>query len=230
MDKDRAREFFDKAEKYLEWADRSLEEMRHHGRLAQLFDVERAFVAFLSYVDVIHQSLADCLGKLDLDSWRTNLNRDRENDPLLHYLWKARNAEVHDALIKWSPSMRHIDWRITDAEKANACVSPELRGQPAPLIRYLFEVGSDAELKEKLARKDWPSEERQKAAGVELIESLETLGLNDFRSGRSGGTIDAPSRHMGQVLPPSADQAVLFAIRYYRGRLSEVRRKLDSLA
>jgi|LGVE01.1.fsa_nt_gb hypothetical protein len=233
MNKERATDFSEKADKLLGWCDQLLEEMRTHGRAGAVGDVERVFVSLLLFFDSIHQALADCAKKLDQDQWRDQLNQFRESDPLLRYLWKARNSEAHDALVKWRPSMKHIDFRIVDPAKATNIADPAAIGQRAAiskLISFAYEVASEQDLIEKLKISPQPSKKAQEEAGVQLLQSLDSLSLDSFTigRGRSAETIQAPSSHAGALLPPSADQAVLFAVRFYRSKLSEIRTQLAS--
>jgi hypothetical protein len=76
-----------------------------------------------------------------------------------------------------------------------------------------------------------PSAEAQQKAGIQIIQSLDSLRLDDFTIGRGRGieSISAPSSHLGTALPPSADQAVLLAIKYFRGKLDELKQKIDAV-
>ena len=227
MDKERANDFAQKAEKLLRWSDVYLDEMREHGRHGRVDDVERIFVSLLLFLDSVHQALVDCAKKLDLDKWREELNQIREQDQLLRYLWKARNSEAHDALVKWSPSMQHVDFKIVDAEKTNKIVRGAASQGEAVLrvFCYAYQASDEKDLIERMKQNPIPSKERQQHAGVELLISLRSLSLRSFRigRGRDAETIDEPTSHFGQQLPPSADQAVLFALRFYKRKLEELR-------
>lgn len=228
MDKGRAGDFIDKAEKLLAWGGTYLEEMRNYGRHAELDDVERVFVSILLVLDSVHQALVDAAKKLDLDQWRDQLNQLRENDILLRYLWKARNSETHDALVKWRPSMRHVELRVVDPIKATKIADPRMIGRQASIARlfcYLFDAKNEAELVEVLKVNPKPSLQRQVEAGVELLHSLDSLSLDSFALGRGNGaqTIDAPTSHLGKVLPPSADRAVLHGLEFYKSKLNELK-------
>ena len=228
MDKIRAGDFLDKAEKLLAWGGMYLEEMRNYGRHAELDDVERVFVSILLTLDSVHQALVDAAKKLDLDQWRDQLNQLRENDILLRYLWKARNSETHDALVKWRPSMKHIEMRVIDPSRTAKIADPRMIGQQASIARlfcYLFDARNEAELIEVLKENPKPSLEKQAEAGVELLHSLDSLSLDSFSLGRGNGvqTIDAPTSHLGKMLPPSADQAVLHGLEFYKSKLNELK-------
>ncbi|MBF0527738.1 MAG: hypothetical protein HQK55_00425 [Deltaproteobacteria bacterium] len=231
MDKERATKFAVKAEKLLGWCDQSIEEMRAYGRVGAVGDVERVFVCLLQFFDSIHQALADCAKKLNQNPWRVQLNQFRESDPLLRYLWKARNSEIHDALVKWRPSMKHIEFRILDSIKATKIADPAAIGDRAAiskLVCFVYEVATEQDLIEKFKINPHPSTKAQEAAGVQLLYLLDSLSLDSFTIGRGldTETIQAPSMHDGALLPPSADQSVYFAVRFYRNKLGELRTQL----
>jgi hypothetical protein len=226
MDKERATDFAKKAKKRLGWCDELLEEMRVHGRIAAVEKVERTFVSLLLLLDSVHQALGDCAGKLDEKTWVTDLNSARNADPLLRYLWKARNSEAHDTLIKWRPSVKHLEFQVVDTNKANAVVGG-VQNQRASVVKLIcFAYGADNELDliEKMKTNPLPSEIAQGAAGIRLLQSLDSLSLKSFTIGRGGSAevVQPPSSHGGAFLPPSADQAALFGIRFYYGKLGEL--------
>jgi hypothetical protein len=228
LDKDRATDFADKAEKLLKWCDQYLEDMRQYGRSGDVELVERTFVSLLLLFDSIHQALADSAKKLDLYQWRDQLIQVREQDSLLRYLWKARNSEAHDALVKWHPSMKHVDFRIVDPQKAAKIANPAVVGQRAAiskLICYAYEVENEQALIEKMKSNPKPSVQAQQEAGIQLLQSLDSLSLDDFTIGRdrNAETVAAPPSHLDATLPPSADQAVFYAIKFYRGKLDELK-------
>lgn len=234
MDKDRASDFVAKAEKLLNWCDQYLEEMRQFGRLGDVEHVERIFVSLLLHFDTIHQALVDAAKKLDQNQWRDQLNETREQDPLLRYVWKARNSEAHDALVKWRPSMKHVEFRVVDPVKANRITGSVQMGGKEDISRlfcYVYGVKSEQELIKIMKRNPQPSVQAQQDAGVQLLQSLDSLSLDDFTIGRGRGaeTVTAPSSHMGAVLPPSADQAVLHCIGFYRGMLNQLKESIRLL-
>ncbi|MEI7610306.1 MAG: hypothetical protein WCJ64_23250 [Rhodospirillaceae bacterium] len=226
IDNARASDFLNKAEKLLSWQAFQLEEMREFGRHGKLDDVERSFWLILCLVDSIHQSLVDAAKKLGMEDWCDELIHLRNNDPLLYYMWKGRNSEVHDALVKWRPSMKHINMRIVDAAKVRNIVGnlpPQVHVNA--LLCFVYGAHSKNDLIEAMKQNPIPSPEKQFEAGIEIIESLESLSLDDFQigPGRRAETISAPTLHMGKHMPPSADQAVRFALEFYKGKYEELK-------
>jgi hypothetical protein len=200
--------------------------MREFGRKQKMEDVERSFWIILSMLDSTHQSLADAAKKLGKDMWRKNLVDIRNRDELLNYMWKARNSEVHDALVKWRPTMRHISLRITDPAKAQKIAafrfsSTNPRGA---MLSFLYSGKMGDDLLKALANDPIPPLEKQLAAGVEVDEDLYTLALDDFKigQGRKAETVLAPKSHLGNNVSPSADGAVSLAITFYRGKYDEL--------
>jgi len=118
---ERAAAFFSKAERLLRWARSTLEEMRLHARAARIDDVERSFFSLLAIVAAINDSLEDCAKLSGHTTWFTSLGDTRSSDQLLYYLWKARDSDVHDTVIKWQPrtdTMGRLTARIVDPVKA----------------------------------------------------------------------------------------------------------------
>lgn len=227
MDKARAKDFADKAEKLIKWGAELLEELRLHATAGEIDKVERTFVTVISFFDSLHEALADCAKKLDQSQWREQLNAFRDADPLLRYLWKARNSETHDALIKWRPGMKQVEVRIVDPKKVDQAIGfARMLGEPAAmekLYRVLYEADSTEALKVKLGSGFVPSADIQAKVGVEVILSLESLALDAFSIGRGKEHVDAPRSHDGKTLPPSAFEAVRTAMRYYQARFDELK-------
>lgn len=232
MDKERAKEFFDKAERLLRWGEELLAEMQAHAATGTVDKVERTFVSTISFFDSLHEALVDCAKKIDQEDWRSQLNAFREADPLLRYLWKARNSETHDALVKWRDGMKLVEMRIIDQKKADEAMGfSRLCGEKAALEKLfcvVYGVDSREALMEKLKEGTPPSPDAMVRVGVELIHSLDALALDAFSIGREkkAERIDAPTSHNGKVLPPSAITAVRAAISYYQAKLDELRSQI----
>lgn len=235
MDKARANDFIAKAEKLMRWGDISLEEMREHGRHANLDDVERIFVSLLWIFDSTHQALTDASKKLAQNQWREQLILLRERDLLLRYIWKARNSETHDSLIKWKPSIKLTEFQIVDPIKAHKIADPKIVGDLEAILRlfcYVFDTPTAPELFE-LFKNAWPipSLQRQAEAGVELLQSLDTLSLNSFSLGRGNKVeiIEVPSSHLGKEgISQSADTTISCALTFYRNKLNELKALSDA--
>ena len=230
MDNDRALAFLGKAEESLDWCDKHLLEMRQHGQQGKISDVERSFVALLTLIDSIHQALVDAAKKLDLTDWRDELNQIREEDPLLRYVWKARNSKTHDALVIWRPSMKHLELRVLDPIKAWLVVPKKMDTREAisAMWCYLYGVNTQNELIEAFKANPIVSQEKQNRAGVAVQIPRDSLSLDDFTLGRGkkAERLSAPDSHLGATLPSSADQAAFFCIKFYRDKLRELSSKL----
>jgi hypothetical protein len=226
VDINRALDFLNKANKNLDWANYYLEEMRKSGRQRKFDEVERNFWVSLTLFESIYQSLVDAAKKLDMEEWRDDLIEVRQSDSLLHYMWKARNSEVHDALVKWIPGMEHVNMRVIDAMKVSRIAFFRTGwAATAAIFCYVYEVRNEEELIE-LFRKNppLPSKEKQFEAGVEVIDSLSSFSLLNFSIGQGRGkkTIYAPTTHMGNIILPSADVAMNLTLEFYQNKLNEI--------
>lgn len=228
MDKDRAGNFLDKADRYLRWTAQYFDQMRAHGRKGELDAVERIFVSILLLIDSTHQALVDAAKKLDLTDWRDDLNQKRETDVLLRYLWLARNSETHDAIVKWRPDMRHVDLRIVDAVKADRIGLPQVWGSAGAInwiFRFVYDAKTQAELIERIKTNPVPSEKKLTDAGVEFLYALDSLCLDPFplRRGGSFETIAAPTSHLGISVSSSADQVVFNGLEFYKNKFVQLK-------
>lgn len=223
MDRIRAGEFLDKARKKLDWNSKFLTDMHRSATLADFDEVERNFVAILHAFDAIHQALVDAAKELDMQAWREALNSLRETDSLLHYLWLARNADAHNAVVMWLPAMKQQEAKIVDARKFNALTALERTDYDKIQRAFLFIYGVNSVAEATDAIKNHgakPSADRLQQIGLELTLTLDTFALRDFKSGRHSAK--APDKHLGKLLPPSASVAAVKANEFYLGKLGEL--------
>ncbi len=225
-DLDRAHEFIVKSSKWLDWCDLYYQNILEYGKSGNIDDVERTFVTVLLLLDAIHQSLADAAKKLGATSWRDDLNKLRETDPLLRYVWNARRSEAHDALVKWRPDMKYMEFKVVLPETARILQfgAPNDYVATQRLIFKAFGVSTQDEFFDKAKAGHSPLRHDQLAAGIEFKFSLDTLSLDSFTigSGNRAESIPAPEQHLGKMLPPSATEATRLAIEFYRNRAREL--------
>lgn len=225
-DSDRAQEFVAKSSKWLGWCDLYYQNMLEYGKTDRIEDVERTFVSVLLLLDSIHQSLVDAAKKLGALPWRDSLNALRETDPLLRYIWNARRSEAHDALVKWRPDMKHMEFQIVFPETARILQfgAPNQYEANRRLIFKTFGVSTEDEFFDKVKAGHFPSRADQLVAGIEMQSSHGTLSLDSFiiGSGNRAETIPAPEQHLGKMLPPSATEAIRLAIDFYRNMAIEL--------
>ncbi|MCA3263382.1 MAG: hypothetical protein ING44_15665 [Telmatospirillum sp.] len=200
--------------------------MRAAGQRRDIERIERHFWIVLCLFDSVHQALADAAKKLDMTDWRDDLNQLRENDPLLKYIWCARNSEVHDAFVKWQPSMKHMNIRVIDPAKVSRVAGwGNEQSRISRIFCFIYSVQNLTELMQAIKDGALPSADRQIAAGVEVIESLDSLALRDFDigQGRKRQKISAPELHQGKAIPPSADEAVFHTLSFYESKFQSIK-------
>jgi hypothetical protein len=231
-DDPRAHAFVEKASRLIRWTSQSLHELKVHGSRGRADDVERLFFSVLALLASLHEAIDAAALRWRLEDFRADLNALRLNDPLLFYLWKARDVDVHDAVLRWDTNMRAMQITVTDGEKATA----ELAGAPTdpnendpilPLWLYAFEVTNKAQLLERIHRGHRPTEERLKQAGLKLDYSIQSIQLQQFKCRLNGKQhiVSPPLQHLGNRVIPGAHYAADRAILFYQGRLAELSRR-----
>ena len=227
MDTDRASQFIKKAEKLLGWIEDTIAKLEASGKMSDADSVEREFFVLLGFYESLYQAIVDSAKKLNLHNIREQINADRENDELLRYLRFARNSEVHDAVLKWTPDMRHLEVKVLDAAKTNQVTG----GNSHPrLFYYLYDVNNQKELIRAMKLNPIPDKERCVKAGVSVIMSLDCLSLKSFQigQGKKKFTVKKPGNHIGKLIPPSAWICVKEAKNYYKEKLEEINAELNN--
>lgn len=228
MDTDRASQFIKKAEKLLGWIEDTIAKLEASGKVSDADSVEREFFVLLGFYESLYQAIVDSAKKLNLHNIREQINADRENDGLLRYFRFARNSEVHDAVLKWTPSMRHLEVRVIDAAKINRISGRA--SDPNKLFCYLYGTNSQEELIRIMKEKPIPDRERCEKAGVSIVLNLDCLSLKSFQvgQGRKRFTVKKPTSHLGKLIPPSAWICAKEALNYYKGKLKEVSTEINN--
>jgi hypothetical protein len=226
------KEFYKKADKWLSWCRDLFEKMRSHGQKGDIEKVEREFVSILIHLNTVHQALCDASKKANLKEWREELENLRYKDELLFYIWKARDSEVHNALVKWRDSMKMTEYRVKEPERVQAIVKYSAfdpREAQLKLWQYIYCAKTEKEMKAKILNGEKPDAERISNAGLELIHSLDTLALDDFYTGRGKKKklVRAPEWHLGELLPPAADEVIKKAMGFYENKLIDLKSKME---
>lgn len=227
-----------KAEQRLTWSEQLLTEMRTHGAFGRMDDVERVFCTMLFHLSSVRESIESACKFAGLVTWREAFITTCLNDALLVYMWRARDAEAHDSLIKWSNGGRVLQIEILDAQKANSIPTrfPHYNNQTsllADLYEFIYQANGHSDLMRKVQENSQPSEIAMKNAGVKLTYAAETLLLKSFsfRAKEQGKkfTIDEPRTHLGKPIPAQADAASEETIKFFREKLKELRQLLNAL-
>jgi len=223
----RAKQFIARADKLLRWAESAADEMQRYGAEQRMDDIERTFAALLAYISSAHESISSAAKHLRMKDWRKALDNLRYTDELLFYLWKARDSETHDSVIKWRPSMLECQLVVRDAAKVNAIANPYFnqRGAFERLFFFVYGVRTIEAFKKRVNDDPMPSLERMEKAGVELRFAATSLALDSFGTLINGkqAQIAAPESHLGQTIPPSAIEVASRAIKFYRAKVDEIR-------
>ncbi len=222
IDIDRATQFSKKAVKLMGWIDQTIDKFEEFGKISDTNSVEREFFVLLGLYESLYQAIVDAAKKLESEEIREQINKDREDDELLKYLRFARNSEVHDAVLKWAPSMRHLEVKVIEQEKINQIMQG--KSHPLRLFCYLYSVNTKEELIEGMKLNPLPNKERCENAGVSIHMSLDCLSLKSFEigQGKKKSTIKEPESHMGRIIPPSAWVCVKEARNYYKDKLDQI--------
>ena len=176
---------------------------------------------------------------LGLDGLTKRFKEDCLSDPLLKYMWRARDAVAHDTIISWNNRGHLVQIEVFDAEKANAVprrfsTLNKEGGNILDLLAYIYEANSTAELDQKAKENFRPSERAMETAGVKLVYAAETILLHEFsyRAKEQGKkiTIARPTTHLGKQIPAQADIASEETIKFYDAMLDLARTLLNALA
>lgn len=223
---EKAGAYVSKAVRHLRWAKQASEELLLHGSDGRMDDFERTFYSLLTIIASVHDALMDAAKALNLSDWRAQLKQLRETDCLLWYLYKARDSEVHDTLLKWRPGMAGVQFHVRDPMKLRSVVGEiDHAKDPTRLLLYAYETNSLEELGRLVAANRKPSQERLDAAGVQLIFAIHSLALMSFESRLRDGTVvsvKAPSNHLGREVSPCAHSSIESALGFYSIKLAEI--------
>ena len=222
--------FLDKADRLVKWLDTWLIELRTYGSKSRREDVERTFFAALAGVGSLHEAIlsaATCWNRIE---FHQKLQFARENDRLLRWFGKARDAEIHTEIIKWLPGYQAtLAYRIVDQDKADAICRHfrdplHLGHEEAALLRYLFGVKTMAELRRHCASDPNPLPDRVINAGVEVWFAIHGLILAEFTSAERRGR-GKPSIVLMPVLEHdnAADMSLYFVTERYKQELRNLR-------
>ncbi len=225
----KAAAYLNAAERKLSWAKRSAEEMHTHARSARLDDVEPVFAALMVNLASCHDALEVAADESGLGTWRDDFEALRKSDPLLLFVWKARDVDTHTPIIAYKPSIFHGKLRIVRETPLNRVIAQSFQSrneQVKQLLLHVYEASSVNDLGARLAMGSlMPAQSRVEEAGVEIDDVFESLSLQSFetRVARKSMTVAKPTSHLGQSMAPSASDAVPRAIRFYETKLQELR-------
>ena len=224
--------FLAKASKQVEWGKSYLEEMRGFGSQGRVSEFERVLAACLATLDSLHDFLLAGARLKKEAAWRFELERLRESDPLLRYLWKARNSELHDVVVKWLPDMRLLRLKILD-QAVHEFVSIALESKyppnsslrPVASLLFLYDANTIDELTRKLKGGARPSPSAIAHLGAELEFTLDSFSLNEFTVNFKGKSVrvQEPSLHLGRPVAPDAYNVIDIAFNFYSRKLDELR-------
>ena len=225
----KAIQFLEKIVKLLTWAEQTLDEMREHIAVMNTSEVERKLFTMLALLSSVHEGLASCAKIAGQPKWRDDLNATRHDDSLLFYVWKARDSDVHDALIKWSESQALFEIRIINYAKAARIVfrANAPNDEYAKSMRaagYLLGAHDLDSMVKKLRSGFRPTPEAQAAIGVQMRYFLGELVLLPFNVRLNGKTftVPTPGVHLGTFHQFDANKALTLALGYYKSALADL--------
>ena len=215
--------------KLASWAEKALVEMRTHSAAMDMAEIERVMFTMLALLSATHEGLASCAKVAGFPEWREELNKSRRQDSLLFYMWKARDSDVHNAIIKWALSESLFEMRVIDPAKAvpimyRANLPNDIWTQCMRIGFHLCGVYSETALISKLQQGFRPNEEQQNAIGVQMrrfLSDVVLLPINVRMDGKSI-TVPTPSIHLGNYHEFNLDKAFSMALDYYKSKVAEL--------
>lgn len=225
----RAVAFLDKSRRLLRWSRATLDQMYDHGRAGMVDDFERSFFSQLALIAAAHDGLSSAARLANMPDWEQRIAQLRRTDPVLKYLWKARDADIHDAIVKWEAGLRVVELTVVDAVKTNRIGRQfyAVKDEAEEIFRvfmYVFEVYSKDELVAAFNRRALPNPTRLSDAGLEFNYAIDSISLKAFQCRVRGRfeLIEAPTHHMGREHGVGAHEASLTAINFYDERLRDL--------
>ena len=224
--------FLAKAVKQIEWGNSYLEEMHAFGTKGRLADFERVLASALATLDSLHEVLLAVARFKRAIAWRLELDQLREKDRLLRYVWKARNSELHDVVVKWQPDMHLLRLKILNqTEHEIVSIALESKYPPGSKLRadasllFLYEASAIEELTSMIRSGAQPSLAAVKILAAELDFSLKSFSLNEFTIDFRGKPVRVlePSLHLGLTVAPDAYNVIYLAFDFYSRKLDELR-------
>lgn len=217
------------AEQRLCWSEVLLYELRAHASLARMDDVERIFCSLLHHLYSARACIEVGAKLSGMVGFAKGFNESCLSDPLLIYMWRARDAVAHDTIIRWDNHGHIVQITVVDEDKANAIPrlfstlnKPDANVQD--LLAYFYEAKNIEELNRKAKENFRPSERAMETSGVKLVYAAETILLDEFsyRAKEQGKkfTIERPTKHLGKPIPANADAASDHTVKFYRSMLS----------
>ena len=194
-------------------------------------DIERTFFNLLTEVAVLHESMASDAKACRLIDWRRDFNALRSSEPLLRYFWKARDSDVHDAIIKWQGGINSIELEVLDPEKVvlisrQFYINSTYMEQVCRLMRYIYNVSSDHAVVERVKKREVPQPERLESAGLKFRFAIESIALKSFvcRTNGQDEILPEPTIHFNNVRGSSDAHAASRAVlKFYENKLEELK-------
>jgi hypothetical protein len=227
--------FLAKAEKLLRWLRSYLGEMQQFGNAADLDNFERVLHSSLSLIASIHDALIDGAKLAGQTQWRAKLKALRTSDPLLYYLWKVRDVDIHDVLTTRAEGTESM-FEVVDEKKLQPLLDSfgdiTLEEVPDRMMRHLFHVQYAAEIGIKIRDGYRPPQEELDAVGVKLRFALTSFTFQEFTVREDGKkrAVKPPLKHGTEQIIPSAFTVVQQAYLFYARQLTALTNEIGQSA
>lgn len=217
------------ASRKLGWAAQSAVEIKAYAERAKLDEVERTFASFLTNLASAHDFIKVAAQKARHVDWQRSFDELRHVDPLLFYLWKARDADIHTATIVYSAERgRAVEayMQVVDQAKAariqsliGPAVHPQLR-----LLMFAWEATSMEELAHIMSTGRPPNPVSMEQAGITFSTLHHSLLLAAFEVQISGRMVKVaePTQHLGKPMAPTLVNALDLALAFYRQKIIDL--------
>lgn len=226
----KSNEFIEKADELLAWSEAELREMREHGKNGNIVSIKRNFFSLLGFIASANDAIGAAARKANFKQWDNELSEIRKNDPLLNYFWAARNVDMHDTLIKWTPLLSEFSMQVVDAKKAERAGSAYPRVMPSEMRIwcYLYNLPTIEHVTKKFSEGRLPTQDRMHSAGVQFVELLHTLRLVAFSSSSGGAKqYEIPTQHLGKDIKPLVHETVFAVLEFYRSKLIDLKKMIS---
>jgi hypothetical protein len=226
----KASAFLDKADKHIAWINSFLSELHAFGVMDRGEDFERVLHSCLALVASTHKALEDSAKMAGLESWRADLEGERTKDPLLFYLWKARDIETHDIVTKWLAGVE-AELLVVDSDKTNEFIETledaNLENLSEKIFFKLYGVTNKKDFEQRVIGRHHPSRELLDSFGLKMEHAMTTFVFEDFSFRDKRGReirVQAPTTHDGDNMTPSAFSSLQKAYLFYLKRSKDLRK------
>ncbi|MCC8361470.1 hypothetical protein LK996_00005 [Lysobacter sp. A6] len=182
--------------------------------------MERAFFCELMFINSAREALLEASTLIDGEFTRNRIEDERSREgTLLHYFWRARNADMHD-VIKWDSNTAALHVEIVGQPAPGIYLMGDATNELDARVLFAYNACSIDEAMARIARKERPDPAREEIAGLKIAIpqysiDLETFSYLDARKKPPMQHVPAPTEHFGIQMEPLALEGCFYVLKFY---------------